>query len=773
MDYRNSDTRTRETILQAALRRLNDANPPTKAQVIREYNIPRRTLFDRLAGRNSRFQPRPQLRRLKGYQEDGVIKYCLDMERVGIDIRRRHVADVAHRVLKDMAEDPEDPPPPVSRRWVSRFIQRNPELCTVTKQSIEVLRKASHNPNAIVTWFDNYRRLRDELGMQEEDIWNFDETGFRIGVGRKQRVVVSAKHKRRKDYIPSTSGKGYATSIECISAAGGVIPPFVILQGKHILAKWYELELDPDTAITVSESGYTNDELTLQWIKHFEYHTRSKRRGRWRLLLCDGFESHHTIEFLQYCENHDIKVLCFPSHSTHYLQPLDVGVFQPLKYYYSRAVDDAARTGCIDFNKVEFLAALPKIRKLAFTRYNVFSSWRKAGLQPIDVRAALQVVTTQWAKERQVEQATPPPVSRARAVEDVDEVEIRAATPASSPPLRPTRTPSPFVATQAEDTAFEDQIDHIEIDDSPSVSVRLESSPILAPHGFSTPKTARTQSRYSKNLSSRLDKYNLSSPTQALLNKHIKGVETIGISSREAWKTLREMETVAAARRERKSLNNRRLNPSAGGVLTVEKGRQMTAARAAEEAARKTAREQQALEREERRNIEEMDRSQRAVDRELQKEDRDRQIAIQRADLAARETARKTRKAEKARLKAQKAARRAARQAARLIITRQQEEETKRVGKTKKTKKAEKTKKSSTPDSTSSPPALGTNLTAYNIGLLPNRGNRPSKQPTPSRDSRPSRRGPGVTPNTEEGVVTVAKVTSRGRIIQQPRKLLI
>lgn len=44
-------------------------------------------------------------------------------------------------------------------------------------------------------------------------------------------------------------------------------------------------------------------------------------------------------EFDQYCLNHSIILLCMPPHSSHLLQPLDVGCFATLKRSYGRLVE--------------------------------------------------------------------------------------------------------------------------------------------------------------------------------------------------------------------------------------------------------------------------------------------------------------------------------------------------------------------------------------------------------------------------------------------------
>jgi hypothetical protein len=62
--------------------------------------------------------------------------------------------------------------------------------------------------------------------------------------------------------------------------------------------------------------------------------------GHTRLLIMNGHTSHVAWEFFDYCLSNDIIPLCLPAHSTHLLQPLDVGLFGPLQRDYSTILDD-------------------------------------------------------------------------------------------------------------------------------------------------------------------------------------------------------------------------------------------------------------------------------------------------------------------------------------------------------------------------------------------------------------------------------------------------
>ena len=63
----------------------------------------------------------------------------------------------------------------------------------------------------------------------------------------------------------------------------------------------------------------------------FDNKTKEKVNGRTRYLLVDGHNSHYTVGFLLYACEHNIEILCHPSHRTHIYQGLDVIVFSQLK----------------------------------------------------------------------------------------------------------------------------------------------------------------------------------------------------------------------------------------------------------------------------------------------------------------------------------------------------------------------------------------------------------------------------------------------------------
>ena len=84
---------------------------------------------------------------------------------------------------------------------------------------------------------DRWRNSRKSIHYlaSSQDIWNMDETGFRIGCGRAQIVITLDP--RKPLYMTDPDNHDYITSVECISSAGDVILPLLILSGIHILHK--------------------------------------------------------------------------------------------------------------------------------------------------------------------------------------------------------------------------------------------------------------------------------------------------------------------------------------------------------------------------------------------------------------------------------------------------------------------------------------------------------------------------------------------------------
>ncbi|KAF3910067.1 hypothetical protein ABW20_dc0102818 [Dactylellina cionopaga] len=278
---------------------------------------------------------------------------------------------------------------PVGSHWAENFVKRRSELKTRFNHAYEYQRALCEDPELISKWFVLVHIMRAKYGIQDCDFYNFDETGFMMGVICASIVVTRAdRHGRRKSLQPGN--REWATAIECINAEGWCLPPFLIVQGVYHLANWYtEGNLPPDWVIKPTFNGWTNNETGLQWIKHFNRHTASRTKGVYRMLVIDGHESHISAEFETFCKDRKIIKISLPAHASHLLQPLDVGCFSALKRAYGRELEDFIKSHITHITKIEFFIAFKAAHFAAINEKNIKAGFRGAGLVPFNSEAVI------------------------------------------------------------------------------------------------------------------------------------------------------------------------------------------------------------------------------------------------------------------------------------------------------------------------------------------------------------------------------------------------
>ena len=58
--------------------------------------------------------------------------------------------------------------------------------------------------------------------------------------------------------------------------------------------------------------------------------------ARPKLLILDGHGLHLKIDIINLCRENSIHLYCLPPHTTHFFQPLDVVIFQPVKVHFNK-----------------------------------------------------------------------------------------------------------------------------------------------------------------------------------------------------------------------------------------------------------------------------------------------------------------------------------------------------------------------------------------------------------------------------------------------------
>ena len=120
-------------------------------------------------------------------------------------------------------------------------------------------------------------------------------------------------------------------------AASCTVPQLAHQNSEFIKSPYLDqfLTKHPNWHVTFSENGWTSNDITIEWLeKVFSPETESGDSADARLLIVDGHGSHTSDEFMTICCLNNIYLLFLPAHTSHVLQPLDLGWFSSLRTAY-------------------------------------------------------------------------------------------------------------------------------------------------------------------------------------------------------------------------------------------------------------------------------------------------------------------------------------------------------------------------------------------------------------------------------------------------------
>jgi DDE superfamily endonuclease/Tc5 transposase DNA-binding domain len=401
--------------IQAAIDDLKSQNRTNFAATARKYQVERTTLAKRFRGETGTIRDATSYTRkqLTDTQEETLIEYVNKLNDRGFpptpQILKNIAESIAHTTL--------------GPNWVARFCKRHrTRLASVYLRTIDHKRKLADNSQHFQHFFDlvciffayiSYAnsilyQLQEKLekyNIQAHNVYNVDEKGFLIGFSRTKKRVVSIEGLKSKRVAGASQdgNREFITLIASICADGSHLPPALIYQGESydLQDTWLD-EFDHSAHhafFAWSKNGWSDDTLGLDWLQRvFDQSTKGKTSVRdRRLLIVDGHNSHVNLSFIEYADTNRILLAVFPPHSTHRLQPLDIGLFSPLATYYSQAIDSllSESQGLVRLTKRDFWPLFYEAWKKAFHAQNVRSAWEAAGLYPLNPKRVISTVIRQ------------------------------------------------------------------------------------------------------------------------------------------------------------------------------------------------------------------------------------------------------------------------------------------------------------------------------------------------------------------------------------------
>ena len=139
----------------------------------------------------------------------------------------------------------------------------------------------------------------------------------------------------------------------------------------------------PGTIYGLNDSGWMDKEIFELW---FLYHCLVYAPPmRPLLILMDGHSSHFSPQFVNKAAEEQILVFCLPLHTTHLAQPLDKGVFSPLKQAWREICHDyvVKNPGKV-VTRFQFSSLFGQAWQKAMTPENIMAGFRVTGVYPTD-----------------------------------------------------------------------------------------------------------------------------------------------------------------------------------------------------------------------------------------------------------------------------------------------------------------------------------------------------------------------------------------------------
>jgi len=387
----------------------------SKTTAAADYGIPKSTLIGRINGATSSVIARQRKQRLSPEEESVLVKWITRLQVWGWPARVEQARFMAEDLLRAKGDSK-----PLGINWTQKFLKRHKQLKTKYIPPLDKERALAQDPYILSDWFQLYQRIKAEFNVQDSDIYNMDEKGFLQGVIAKLKVMLS-KYETNQ-HMTHCGNREWTTLIETISLTGRSLRPWIIFKAQLQQKAW--VDAYPEGHFTCSENGWTNNEIGLCYFQTcFDPETTLGQKGEWRILILDGHASHISTRTIEYCITKKIILLCLPAHTTHLLQPLDVGVFAPLSTAYKKHVYRITRLGAgYAIDKVDFLEILRLARQDTVNSTNILKAWQACGLSPYNPQLILQKFPLPAEKASQAEhyQVTIRPTTPPEAVVKCD-----------------------------------------------------------------------------------------------------------------------------------------------------------------------------------------------------------------------------------------------------------------------------------------------------------------------------------------------------------------
>jgi hypothetical protein len=141
--------------------------------------------------------------------ESTLTGWILDLDQRGHPVSKADIQWMANKLLSELKGAPTE----VGKCWTTRFITRHPEIKVDRYKKYDYKRALCEDPVLISDWFRLVNNTIKKYGILPEDTYNFDETGFQMGVMGSGSIVTSSTRVRKARSVQS-GAREWVTAVE-------------------------------------------------------------------------------------------------------------------------------------------------------------------------------------------------------------------------------------------------------------------------------------------------------------------------------------------------------------------------------------------------------------------------------------------------------------------------------------------------------------------------------------------------------------------------------
>lgn len=346
-----------------------------------QFNVPRQTIRDRIIGKIDPECVTTGRSPVFSLEEEArIVDHIKEMASFGYGYTRQEVTDLGTDFAHCLNKKP--PNESLTLRWFEGLMRRWPELKVTRPRSLEVQRAKCGTVDNVKKYFSSLEEVVDRYNLKDKPhlIFNVDEKG--LTSDHKPPSVVAGIDCTTSEV---TSGRSSTTTVlGCGNASGFAIPPYFVFEGKRMIPELMN-GATPGAAGTVSDSGWSNTKVFKKYLSEHFLNFIPGRKDEYVLLLLDGHKSHVAVDIIEWAQERKVILHILPAHTSHILQPLDVGCYGPLQRIYDNECHKSMRANHSVITRYNVCELGCKAYQKALSPENLQSAFRKTGIFPLTI----------------------------------------------------------------------------------------------------------------------------------------------------------------------------------------------------------------------------------------------------------------------------------------------------------------------------------------------------------------------------------------------------